>query len=50
MTTEQMISSMRKHGYRVSRDMNSGRIVATTPRGFGRSFHSYKEAYKFYFN
>ena len=50
MTIEYIIDRFIRNRYRVCRDMNSGKIVVTTPMGLSKSFHSYREAYQFFFN
>lgn len=49
MRIDFIISRFRKNGYKITRDMNTSVIVVTTPRGFGRTFESYRAAYLHYF-
>lgn len=50
MTIEKIIKRFQANKYRLSRDMNTSRIVVRDPRGFMKSFGSYAEAYRHYFN
>lgn len=50
MTIEKIIKRFQKNRYRISRDMNTARITVRDPRGFMKSFGSYAEAYRSYFN
>ena len=49
MRIDFIISRFRKSGYKISRDINTSKIVVTTPRGFGHTFESYRAAYMHYF-
>ena len=49
MRIDFIISRFKKSGYKISRDINTSKIVVTTPRGFGHMFESYRAAYLHYF-
>ena len=49
MTKDFIIKKFRKSGYKISRDINTYKIVVTTPIGFGHTFESYRAAYLHYF-
>ena len=49
MTKDFIIKKFRKSGYKISRDINTSKIVVTTPMGFGHTFESYRAAYLHYF-
>jgi len=50
MTTEAIRTKLENKGYRVSRDINSGKVVVTPKSGFAKSFDSLNAAYNYYFN